>query len=151
MSDYKRLTNNNLEEYDLEYDFCCDCEYFGEPNGCNRPNGTCDSYDRFMETYNRLVELEDKIENGTLRDFPCTVGDEVFWACDLDKQYSQVMHGVVIGLSVSPKNTVWVSVKYDDGLSFDHTVESWGKSLFRTKAEAEARLKELDNFNYEKL
>ena len=145
MSEYKRLTNNNLEEYDPEYDFCIECKYFGEPNGCNRPNGTCDSYDRFMETYNRLVELEDKIENGTLRDFPCTVGDEVFWACDLDKQYSQVMHGVVIGLSVSPKNTVWVSVKYDDGLSFDHTVESWGKSVFLTKAEAEARLKELDN------
>ena len=145
MSEYKRLTTNNLEEYDPEYDFCIECKYFGEPNGCNRPNGTCDSYDRFMETYNRLVELEDKIENGTLRDFPCTVGDEVFWACDLDNQYSQVMHGVVIGLSVSPKNTVWVSVKYDDGLSFDHTVESWGKSVFLTKAEAEARLKELDN------
>ena len=145
MSEYKKLTNNNLEDYDPEYDFCVDCRYFGEPNGCNRPNGTCDSYDRFMETYNRLAELEDKIENGTLRDFPCTVGDEVFWACDLDKQYSQVMHGVVTGLSVSPKNTVWVSVKYDDGLSFDHKVENWGKSVFRTKAEAEARLKELDN------
>ena len=87
----------------------------------------------------RLVELEDKIENGTLRDFPCTVGDEVFWACDLDKQYSQHMHGVVIGLSVSPKNTVWVSVKYDDGLSFDHKIESFGKSVFLTKAEAEAK------------
>ena len=145
MSEYKRLTNNNLEDYDPEYDFCVGCKYFGEPNGCNRPNGTCDSYDRHMETYNRLVELEDKIENGTLRDFPCTVGDEVFWACDLDKQYSQVMRGVVIGLSISPKNTVWVSVKYDNGLSFDHKIESWGKSIFRTKAEAEARLKELDN------
>ena len=145
MSEYKRLTTNNLEEYDPEYDFCIGCKYFGEPNGCNRPNGTCDNYDRFMETYNRLVKLEDKIENGTLRDFPCTVGDEVFWACDLDKQYSQVMRGVVIGLSISPKNTVWVSVKYDDGLSFDHKIESWGKSLFRTKAEAEARLKELGN------
>ena len=145
MSEYKRLTNNNLEDYDPEYDFCVDCRYFGEPNGCNRPNGTCDSYDRFMETYNRLAELEDKIENGTLRDFPCTVGDEVFWACDLDKQYSQVMRGVVTGLSISTKNMVWVSVKYDDGLSFDHKIESFGKSVFLTKAEAEARLKELDN------
>lgn len=74
MSDYKRLTNNNLEEYDPEYDFCCDCEYFGEPNGCNRPNGTCGNYDRFLETYNRLAELEDKIENGTLAEIesPCT-------------------------------------------------------------------------------
>ena len=66
MSSYKRLTNNNRNEYDPEYDFCCDCKYFGEPNGCNRPNGTCDNYDRFLETYNRLSELEDKIENGKL-------------------------------------------------------------------------------------
>lgn len=64
MSKYKRLTNNNRNEYDLEYDFCCDCKYFGEPCGCNRPNGTCGNYDRFLETYNRLAELEDKIENG---------------------------------------------------------------------------------------
>lgn len=66
MSNYKRLTNNNSDGYDAEYDFCCDCKYFGEPCGCNRANGTCDNYDRFLETYNRLSELEDKIENGTL-------------------------------------------------------------------------------------
>ena len=66
MGEYKRLTNNNVEEYDPEYDFCCDCKYFGEPCGCNRPNGTCDNYERFIETYNRLAELEDKIEKGLL-------------------------------------------------------------------------------------
>ena len=70
---YKRLTNNNLEEYDPEYDFCIDCKYFGEPNGCNRPNGTCDNYERFIEIYNRLSELEDKIENGDLIS-PCDMG-----------------------------------------------------------------------------
>ena len=60
MNEYKRLTNNNLEEYDPEYDFCIECKYFGEPNGCNRPNGTCDNYDRFIEMYTRLTELEDQ-------------------------------------------------------------------------------------------
>ena len=78
MSEYKRLTNNNLEEYDPEYDFCIGCKYFGEPNGCNRPNGTCDSYDRFIEIYNRLAELEDKIENKTLVELPCKAGDTVY-------------------------------------------------------------------------
>ena len=68
--DYKRLTNNNRDEYDPEYDFCCDCKYFGEPCGCNRQNGTCGNYDRFLETYNRLAELEDKIENGTFIELP---------------------------------------------------------------------------------
>lgn len=71
MKEYNRLTNNNVEEYDPEYDFCCDCKYFGEPCGCNRPNGTCGNYDRFLETYNRLAELEDKIENGMLVESPC--------------------------------------------------------------------------------
>ena len=73
---YIRLTNNNHDEYDPEYDFCIDCKYFGEPSGCNRPNGTCDSYDRFLETYNRLTELEDKIENGALVDLSCTKGEK---------------------------------------------------------------------------
>ena len=71
MKEYKRLTNNNLDEYNPEYDFCMGCKYFGEPNGCNRPNGSCSNYERFIETYNRLAELEDKIENGTLIEFPC--------------------------------------------------------------------------------
>ena len=69
--DYKRLTNNNRDEYDPEYDFSSDCKYFGEPCGCNRQNGTCGNYDRFLETYNRLAELEDKIENGTFIELPC--------------------------------------------------------------------------------
>lgn len=75
MSNYKRLTNKNLSEFDPEYDFCKGCEYFGEPNGCNRWNGTCGNYEQFNEMYNRLAELEDKIEKGTL-----VFIDEPFWS-----------------------------------------------------------------------
>lgn len=49
-------------KYDPEYDFCVDCKYFGEPNGCNRPGGTCDNYDKFNEMYDRLNELEKDVE-----------------------------------------------------------------------------------------
>ena len=70
MSEYKRLTNKNLDEFNPEYDFCIGCEYFGEPNGCNRWNGTCVNYNDFNEIYNRLAELEDKIEDGTLIELP---------------------------------------------------------------------------------
>lgn len=126
MKDYKRVTIRHEDgSYSFMYDY----------------NATTPPIKTLLD---RLAELEDKIENGTLRDFPCTIGDEVFWAWDLDKQYSQVMRGLVIGLSISHKNTVWFSVKYDDGLSFDHTVEDyWLKSVFPTKAEAEAKLKGL--------
>lgn len=66
MKEYKRLTNNDINEYSPEIDFCTGCRYYGEPNGCNRKQGSCDNYDRFNEMYNRLAELEDKIENGEL-------------------------------------------------------------------------------------
>lgn len=65
MKEYKRLTS---EDFDYQYDFCCGCDFYGEPNGCNRPNGECVNYDTFCEIYNRLAELEDKIEKGELRD-----------------------------------------------------------------------------------
>lgn len=86
---YKRLTNNNRKEYDFEYDFCCDCKYFGEPCGCNRPNGTCSNYDRFLETYNHLAELENKIEKGLLVPRYSILKDwqHGWWCvCEVDKQ-----------------------------------------------------------------
>lgn len=66
MKEYKRLTNKNLDEFNPEYDFCIGCKYFGEPNGCNRQSGSCANYEDFNELYERLFELEDKIESGEL-------------------------------------------------------------------------------------
>lgn len=72
MKDYKRLTTNNRDEYNPEYEFCCYCKFFGgEPRCCNNPIGTCKNHNRFLGIYNRLAELEDKIENGTLIESPC--------------------------------------------------------------------------------
>lgn len=87
MKSYKRLTSNNLNEYDVEYDFCCDCKYFGEPCGCNRQGGSCSNYERFIETYNRLAELEDEIENGTLIPKYSVVKDCGFYCvCEVNAQ-----------------------------------------------------------------
>lgn len=149
---YKRLTNNNRDEYDAEYDFCCDCKYFGEPCGCNRPNGTCSNYDRFLETYNRLTELEDKIEAGTLVELPCKVGDKVY----VIPSYTNVKLNLVCekcGMDTNILNKVvsW----YIDHITFyenDYTIsneydvlgrgESFGETWFFTYEEAEAKLKE---------
>ena len=124
MSEYKRLTNNNADEYDPEYDFCIGCKYFGEHNGCNRLNGTCSNYERFMETYNRLTDLEDKIENGTLVELPCKVGDAVYQV-DSERIY---------------KSTVKIIIYDTDGIAFDE--RAIGKSVFLTKEEAEKALAE---------
>lgn len=38
----------NDEKYD-EAELCTDCNYYGEPAGCNRNGGTCKLYDAFMD------------------------------------------------------------------------------------------------------
>ena len=103
MSEYKRLTNNNSDEYDPEYAFCIGCEYFGEPNGCNRQSGSCGNYDQFIELYNRLAEIEDKIENGTVIQLPC-VRKVKFAGFDyVEAVYIQ--HNGTIGECICPNET----------------------------------------------
>ena len=133
MSEYKRLTTNNLEEYDPEYDFCIGCKYFGEPNGCNRPNGTCDSYDRFIEMYIRLAELEDKIENGTLVELPCKVGDNAVAIIDT-LCYPNAIYNVKL------KDLAYIVEDENGDVTFQHITR-----IFGTEAEAEKRLEELKN------
>lgn len=141
MKQYKRLTNNNHNEYDPEYDFCCSCKYFGEPNGCNRPNGTCDNYDRFLETYNHLVELEDKIENGTLVELPCKVGDVVY---EVFKNHRPpfVQQTKVEKIIITDKG---FRLKLERNSVYETSVSSLGKTLFHTKEEAEKKLEEFKN------
>lgn len=46
---------------DFENELCsgCDCVYYGEPNGCNHPDGNCGSYTYFTLVADRLAEYED--------------------------------------------------------------------------------------------
>lgn len=139
MKDYKRLTNNNRDEYDPEYDFCCDCKYFGEPCGCNRPNGTCGNYDRFLETYNRLAELEDKIENGTLVELLCKAGDPVY---EVFKNHIPpfIQQTKVEKIIITEKG---LRLKLARNSMYETSIASLGKTLFLTESEALKKLKEL--------
>lgn len=140
MKDYKRLTNNNRDEYDPEYDFCCDCKYFGEPCGCNRPNGTCGNYDRFLETYNRLAELEDKIENGTLIELPCKVGDIIY---EVFKKHKPpfIQQTKVEKIIITEKG---LKLKLARNSFYETSIASLGKIIFLTEDEARKKLEELE-------
>lgn len=61
MSNYKRLTERRG---DLVIDKCGNCPNIRNPQGCT-------DEDCYEIIKNRLAELEDKIENGTLIQLPC--------------------------------------------------------------------------------
>lgn len=82
----------------------------------------------------RLAQLEDKIENGTLIELPCKVGE---WVYGCTKQISRVIHGVVYKITVDKKGVYYTTYE-NDGLQ-----EYWLDDVYKTQEEAEAKLKEL--------
>lgn len=144
MGEYKRLTNNNVEEYDPEYDFCCDCRYFGEPCGCNRPNGTCGNYDRFLETYNRLAELEDKIENGTLVAVPYSIGQELYCVYNKSCKVEKVKVSLI---TIRHNSSIDIRLNHyhkDGSYCGCFKYDSKYYELFKTETEALKKLKEVE-------
>jgi hypothetical protein len=95
------------------------------------------------EILNRLAELEDKIEKGTLIELPCKVGDTVY-VFDSDKNGETKISEEIVkdysidsnGFSVLVQEREYTYFLSKGGLGVD-----W----FLTKAEAEAKLKELQN------
>lgn len=122
MSEYKRFTEKIKIGKDTGN--ILNCQNCSKIQTCkNEVNyrNTC-----LRATIDRLAELEDKIENGTLIELPCKVGDTV-WELDLfSKQKTR---------EIKARNILQILHWIDD--------ESFGKFLFLTKAEAEQRLKEL--------
>lgn len=115
MSDYKRFTVRNWRE------------------------------DKHTKAYERLAELEDKIENKTLIEVPCNVGDKVYMPWEYDG-ISDVATLTIKRLSVDDKCIITDLTsdnsdfykKYGFGVfMFDEI----GTKVFLTKPEAKAKLR----------
>lgn len=133
MSDYFRLT----EEYQTD---CNKCE--------NRQCTIKDSYckDRInCEMYNRLAELEDKIENGTLIELPCKVGDNIYHLSSktiCEEVVKQIKYIIDDGEIDLPNSYIMTDDNYSIDYNF-YRLSKLGKSVFLTKAEAEQKLEKL--------
>lgn len=122
MSEYKRLTEKVKDcfQYDLK-DFKHKIGEFGD----------YDAFFAYSMAVKRLGELEDKIENGTLVELPCKVGDMATAVIDTFAYDNSVQKVKIEGIAYI--------VKDENGdITFQHI-----SRLFHTKAEAEAKLKEL--------
>lgn len=126
---YKRLTKRYEDKYVV------DPLIYIEPNSI------------LSKVTNRLADLEDRIENGTLRFIPCKVGDTVYMPWGYDGVFG-VANLTVTKISIDEKcvdtnlesDVFGYLRKYDFGV-FEFT--DFGKKIFLTKPEAEQKLKEL--------
>ena len=102
--------------------------------------GFYDSYESCVggEAIDRLAELENKIENGTLIELPCKVGDTVY--------YETFINGKSVGIKPHKVIGFVLEVMTQDINGFGCTavpIKDFNKDVFLTKEEAEAKLKEL--------
>lgn len=136
MKEYKRLTErtkNNGVKYDRN-DFTRTCYPQNEY--------AHDDIDRMAI---RLAELEDKIEQGTLIELPCKVGDTVY---HVEGEYYPIFKEYEIGGIAIVGSAGLESIKLLDDCHCDGFF-AWaskiGETVFLTREEAEKRLKELQN------
>ena len=92
-------------------------------------------YKRMFQT---LAELEDKIEQRTLIELPCKVGDKVYFIDE--KKWCWEM--IIAEIGILKKSIVYKIGNGRKELRYVYD-EDLGKKWFLTKAEAEKRLKEM--------
>nr|DAK86682.1 MAG TPA: hypothetical protein [Caudoviricetes sp.] len=125
MKDYKRLTERYVAE---EGDFF---EKGTRLTLKNAPN---------EEILERLAELEDKIEDGTLVELPCTVGDTIY---EVFKNHKPpfIQQTKVEKIIITEKG---LKLKLARNSFYETSIASLGKIIFLTEDEARKKLKELE-------
>ena len=123
--EYQRLTirdNIGCFKYDLK-DFKHKIGEFGD----------YDAFFAYSMAVKRLGELEEKIENGTLVELPCKVGDNAVAIIDT-LCYPNAIYNVKL------KDLAYIVEDENGDVTFQHITR-----IFGTEAEAEKRLEEMRN------
>ena len=122
--EYQRLTKKVKDcfQYDLK-DFKHKIGEFGD----------YDAFFAYSMAVKRLGELEEKIENGTLVELPCKVGDNAVAIIDT-LCYPNAIYNVKL------KDLAYIVEDENGDVTFQHITR-----IFGTEAEAEKKLEELKN------
>ena len=97
-------------------------------------------YTEYASNYDilcRLAELEDKIEQGTLIELPCKVGDTIYWISSNNRDIIEVFVKR-IALAEQDRTILYVEEK-----GFGEYTIMFVDDIFLTREEAEKRLKEI--------
>jgi hypothetical protein len=144
MKEYERLTKKGAyydkDDYKLDLVIELDERHYEKVN----------DIETICRKLNRLAELEDKIENGTLIELPCKVGDKLYTLCCKGYNYGgwYIKETCVSEINLFPNGINVIEKQVDErGICFYYKIDLslFNKVIFLTKAEAEAKLKEQQN------
>lgn len=94
--------------------------------------------------YNKLSELEDKIENKTLVEMPCKVGDTLYEpVIGVGVEEWEII--LISFTRIYPEDFEIVAERKPDLVRWKFVKFQIGKTIFTTKEQAEAKLKKLQS------
>ena len=149
MKDYKRLTKRGVVGTCVNiYEFANEVKKWQDKHGLYDYIGV-DAAQILLE---RLCQLEDKIEDGTLIGLPCKVGDTVYAPHWYFGEWDKIVPYQITNITITQNKKLEWTKKYRamelaEGKTIDWQLnfafDEVGKKVFLTKAEAEAKLAEL--------
>lgn len=123
-----------LTDWDMEIEFCLDCEYNGEPLGCNRPQGECAAYIHCFDMWEKLRMYENTEDKDTSVKKKFLLNDDV-WFKSFDCE-NEVEHGIIKAYDLFSNNyLVETDVTYDCGFTKE-TIWAACHTLYATMKEA---------------
>lgn len=148
----ERLTINEIIEHcdrnTRMYEKACDVKYLETSTMNNSIKGYWE-HKQVAEYLRKLKEYEDLEEQGRLFILPCKVGDTVWQIMVVGVQGKNIQYGifkaVVTKISADYQMNFLLSTITEDEERYRNEVTSTaiGETMFFTKSEAEAKLKEL--------
>lgn len=97
-------------------------------------------FSKYASVYNRLAELEDKIEKGLLVELPCNVGDTVY---EVFKNHKPpiIQQTKIEKIIITEKG---LRLKLERNSVYETSIASLGETLFLIEEEAKRKLEELE-------
>nr|DAI50900.1 MAG TPA: hypothetical protein [Caudoviricetes sp.]DAM82854.1 MAG TPA: hypothetical protein [Caudoviricetes sp.] len=127
------LVKENYEKESLKTLYSC----YGE-----KPNSYYSNCEEGYCAMEKLADYEDLDEHGRLIKLPCKVGDTVY-AIGFNNNKPIIYESVVLSILITEKEIAF-NVKVDEfGINSKLKQSMFDKTVFLTKSEAEAKLKEL--------
>lgn len=140
----ERLTIDEIIEHcdrkTKMYEKACDIKYL--ETTMNNSTKEYWEHKQVAEYLRKFKDYESLEEQGRLLKLPCKVGDTVY--CIENKEIYTCTAGKI---SISKNNGVWVEINFPkempDIVAIEYNPDDISKTVFLTKSEAEAKLKEL--------
>lgn len=110
-----------------------------------------DEFNKVTNALNKLAEYEELEEQNRLLKLPCAVGDTVwYWDKEYDPIEEAPFEGYISGYEIVSAKTIYIIINPKSNFKswfpcdVKLEIDDFGKTVFLTREEAEAALKELE-------